>query len=152
MLIRAHAPDAVIAHHTDDVHPDHSAAGELARQAWYLSGLARLDRSSSTAAAAPARRPARFYHFMSHIAFEPTFVVDIGEVWNEKVALVRCYASQLSPASASDKGQHFVFGADILGRMETKARTWGERISARYGEPLLHRGPLPCFDPLLGGR
>jgi bacillithiol biosynthesis deacetylase BshB1 len=148
-LIREHEPEVVIAHHVDDLHPDHKAAGELGRLAWYLSGLARLGNRSSSGAMKPAHRPLRFYHFMSHLAFDPTFVVDIGPVWEEKVELVRCYASQLEPAHSDDKGQHFVFGADILGRMETKARTWGERISVRYGEPLLHRGPLPCLDPLL---
>lgn len=174
-LIREHAPEVVLAHHVDDVHPDHKAAGELGRLAWYLSGLARLGGHSSPSGTTPsgggarsnaslrqegtlrsgaaqsARRPPRFYHFMGHLPFDPTFVVDIGSVWEEKLALVRCYASQLEPAHAEDKGQHFVFGADILGRMETKARTWGERISVRYGEPLLHRGPLPCIDPLLLG-
>ncbi len=145
-IIRDHEPEVVLAHHVDDVHPDHKAAGELGRLAWYLSGLARLGGEKR---AKPARRPLRFYHFMGHLPFDPTFVVDIGPVWEEKVALVRCYASQLEPADARDKGQHFVFGADILARMETKARTFGERISVRYGEPLLHRGPLPCFDPLL---
>jgi len=151
-LIREHQPEVVLAHHVDDVHPDHKAAGELGRLAWYLSGLARLAAGGASSAAKPARRPLRLYHFMGHLPFEPTFVVDIGPVWEEKIELVRCYASQLEPAHAADKGQHFVFGADILGRMETKARTWGERIGLRYGEPLLHRGPLPCFDPVLLAR
>jgi bacillithiol biosynthesis deacetylase BshB1 len=147
-LIREHEPDVVLAHHVEDVHPDHKAAGELGRLAWYLSGLARLAPEKRTK---PPRRPLRLYHFMGHLPFDPTFVVDIGPVWEEKLALVRCYATQLEPANAADKGQHFVFGADILARMETKARAFGERISVRYGEPLLHRGPLPCLDPLLGG-
>jgi bacillithiol biosynthesis deacetylase BshB1 len=150
-IVREHEPDVLLAHHVDDLHPDHRAAGELARSAWYLSGLARL---ADPAASRPARRPSRLYHFMGHVPFEPTFVVDIGPVWEDKVRLVRCYASQLAPASAEDRGQHFLFGADILARMETKARAYGERIGVRYGEPLLHRGALPCFDPLLaaGGR
>jgi len=147
-LFRDHQPDVVLAHHTEDLHPDHAATGTLARQAWYLSGLARLADPSATA---PARRPLRIYHFMGHVPFEPTFVVDIGPVWEEKLALVRCYASQLTPSGDGDKGQHFLFGADIMARMETRARTWGERIGVRYGEPLLHRGPLACFDPLLVG-
>jgi LmbE family N-acetylglucosaminyl deacetylase len=88
---------------------------------------------------------------MGHVPFDPTLVVDIGAVWEEKLALVRCYTSQLAPLSDTDKGQHFLFGADILSRMETRARFYGERIGARYGEPLLHKGPLPCLDPLLGG-
>lgn len=156
-LIREHEPEVLLAQHTDDLHPDHKAAGELARLSWYLSGLARLaETSRARQAETPgakakknARRPLRLYHFMGHVPFEPTFVVDIGPVWEEKLALVRCYASQLAPAHEDDRGQHFLFGADILVRMETKARAFGERIGVRYGEPLLHRGPLPCFDPLL---
>lgn len=144
-VIREHQPDVVLAHHTDDLHPDHRAAGELARSAWYLSGLARLDPTKGA-----ARRPRRLYHFMGHVPFEPTFVVDIGAVWAEKIALVHCYASQLAAAGPGDQGQHLLFGADILARMETKAHYYGERIGVRYGEPLLARGPLPCFDPLLG--
>ena len=77
-------------------------------------------------------------------------MVDIGPVWEQKLALVRCYATQLAPRDAADRGQHFLFGADILVRMETRARWFGERIGVRYGEPLLHKGPLPCFDPLFG--
>lgn len=145
-IVREHEPDVLLAHHVDDLHPDHRAAGELARSAWYLSGLARLADPASTR---PVRRPSRLYHFMGHVPFEPTFVVDIGPVWDDKVRLVRCYASQLAPANAEDRGQHFLFGADILARMETKARAYGERIGVRFGEPLLHRGPLPWFDPLL---
>jgi bacillithiol biosynthesis deacetylase BshB1 len=151
-IVREHEPDVILAHHVDDLHPDHRAAGEIARAAWYLSGLARL---ADPAAQRPGRRPRRLYHFMGHVPFEPTFVVDIGTVWEEKVRLVRCYATQLAPSGAEDRGQHLLFGADILARMETRARTYGERIGVRVGEPLLHRGPLPCFDPLLadgGGR
>jgi bacillithiol biosynthesis deacetylase BshB1 len=144
-LIRRHQPDVLIAHHMDDLHPDHAACGVLAREAWYVSGLARLAGPGET-----ARRPRRLYHFLGHVPTEPTFVVDIGRVFEEKVRLVRCYASQLAPAGAGDKGQHFLFGADILQRMETRARFFGERIGARFGEPLVHKGPLPCMDPLFG--
>jgi LmbE family N-acetylglucosaminyl deacetylase len=87
---------------------------------------------------------------MGHVPFEPTFVVDIGPVWDEKVGLVRSYASQISPQGSADTGKHLLFGADILQRMETRARTYGERIGVLFGEPLLHKGPLPCLDPLLG--
>ena len=142
-LIRECSPDLVIAHHTEDLHPDHAAVGQLARQAWYLSGLARLAEQDG---GPPARRPHRLLHFMGHVPFEPTLVVDIGPVWEAKCELVRAYASQLQPADASDRGQHFLFGADVLSRMETRARYFGERISARFGEPLLHRGPLAMHD------
>ena len=145
-IIREHAPDLVLCHHTEDLHPDHAASGQLAREAWYLAGLGRL---AEEAGGAPAHRPQRIYEFLGHVPFDPTFVVDIGSVWEQKVALVRAYSSQLAPLDESDEGEHFLFGADILQRMETKARFFGERAGLKYGEPLLHRGPLPAFDPLL---
>jgi bacillithiol biosynthesis deacetylase BshB1 len=138
-VLREHAPEIVLAQHTEDLHPDHAATGRLAREAWYLSGLSRLAQLDG---GPPAARPKRLYHFMGHVPFEPTLVVDIGDVWERKVALVRCYASQLAPAGDGDRGQHFLFGADILSRMETRARFFGERIGARVGEPLLALGPL----------
>lgn len=142
--IREHAPDVVLAQHLDDLHPDHAASGRLAREAWYLSGLRRLAELDG---GPQARRPARLLHFMGHVPFEPTLVVDIGPVWERKLSLIRCYSSQLAPAGDADRGQHFLFGADILSRMETRARFFGERIGVRYGEPLLSSGPLACGDP-----
>src|SRR5690349_3215983 len=141
--IRDLAPDLVLAHHVEALHPDHAAAGEPARQAWYLSGLSRLAGASG---GAPARRPRRLMHYMGHVPFEPTLVVDITPVWEAKCEAVRAYASQLRPANAPDRGQRFLFGADVLGRMETRAHFYGERIGARYGEPLFSRGPFAIDD------
>ncbi len=142
--LRELAPDVVLAHHLDDHHPDHAAAAKLAREAWYLAGLARLAAQDGSA---PAARARRLLSFMGHVAFEPTLVVDISPVWESKLELVRCYASQLTPAHAGDRGQHFLSGGDILRRVETRARTFGERIGVRHGEPLLSMGPLACADP-----
>jgi bacillithiol biosynthesis deacetylase BshB1 len=145
-LFRRHAPAVVLAQHHIDHHPDHAAAGRIAREAWYLSGLRKLAEATG---GGEARRPARFYHYMGHVTFDPTFVVDIGAEWEAKRRLVACYESQLRPAGAGDDGSHFLYGSDIQQRMETRARFYGERIGVRHGEPLLAIGPLPCFDPLL---
>jgi bacillithiol biosynthesis deacetylase BshB1 len=142
-VIREHRPRLVLAHHEVDLHPDHAATGRLAREAWYLAGLRRLAERDG---GPPAYRPPRLMHFMSHVAFEPTVVVDIGPVWERKLALVRCYATQLAPQGAEDRGEHFLFGSDIEQRVETKARTWGERIGATYGEPLVASAPLAVED------
>ncbi|MEM7307136.1 MAG: bacillithiol biosynthesis deacetylase BshB1 [Planctomycetota bacterium] len=147
-VIRETAPDLVIAHHVDDLHPDHAACGRIAREAWYLAGLKRL---ASEAGEAPAHRPRRLLHFSGHVPFEPTFVVDVGPVWERKLDVIRCYGSQIQPDGETDRGEHFLFGADILARAATKARYWGERIGAAYGEPLLHAGPLPIGPDMLLG-
>lgn len=144
-LLRIYQPQVVFAHHTEDLHPDHCAAGQLAREAWYLSGLSRLAEQTGGGKAA---RPRAIYHFMGHVPFDPTFVVDIGDVWEQKVRLIECYATQITATDPDDEGKHFLFGADILERVRSKARYWGEQIGAVYGEPLMHRGPLPFADPI----
>jgi N-acetylglucosamine malate deacetylase 1 len=142
-LLREHAPRIVLAQHVEDLHPDHAACGALAREAWYLSGLARVAERDG---GGPARRARFLFHYMGHVPFEPSLVVDVTAVWERKVELIRCYGSQLAPRDSGDRGQHLLFGADILARAETRARYFGERIGARFGEPLLHRGPLRALD------
>ena len=144
-VLRRLQPTIVIAHHAIDLHPDHAACGRLAREAWYLSGLKRLAELSGDGH--PPGRPRRLFHFMGHVPFEPTLVVDISEVWERKLEVVRCYASQVQ-AEEGDNGAHFLFGADILERVHTKARYFGEQIGVAFGEPLLHQGPLPTGNPL----
>ena len=79
----------------------------------------------------------------------PDFANKAEEIayWERKLEVVRCYESQLRPDGPDDRGQHFVSGSDILQRMETKARSYGERIGVRYGEPFLSAEPLACADP-----
>ena len=143
--IRELRPDVLVAHHPTDLHPDHCAAGHLARQAWYLSGLARLAQQDG---GPEAFRPGILLHFLGHIPADPTFVVDISEVFERKMDVIRCYAKQLEPSGPDDRGQHFLFGADSLARAETKARFFGERIGVRHGEALVHDGPFPLDGTL----
>ena len=142
-VLRAHRPDIVFAHSESDLHPDHVAAGRIAREAWYVCGLRRL---AQLAGEEPAPRPRHLLRFMGHLAFEPTLVVDIDPVWTRKMAAIAAYSSQLT--SDSDDGSHFLFGADIAERVETKARYFGELIGARHGEPLQHEGPIPLGQEL----
>ena len=144
--LRELAPDLVLSHHLDDPHPDHEASARLAKEAWYLSGLRQLAKETG---GLDARRPAQLAHFMSHTPFEPTFVVDIEPVWERKRAAILAYATQLESSGEGDQGKHFLYGTDILERVETKARTYGERIRKRYGEPLLCREPVGFDDPLV---
>ena len=78
---------------------------------------------------------------MAHSPFDPSFVVDISEVWEQKEAAVACYRSQFSsdgggPATA-------VSGGGFLELLEVRARWFGAMIGGRHGEPYLSRGPVP---------
>ena len=144
--LRTLRPELVLAHHLEDPHPDHEASARLAKEAWYLSGLKQLAKLTG---GPDAKRPAQLVHFMSHRAFEPTFVVDIEPVWERKKAAILAYATQLETAGEGDEGKHFLYGADILERVATKARTYGEKIGKRQGEAILCPEPVSFDDPLV---
>ena len=91
-------PTSLLAHHVEDLHPDHAAAGALAREAWYLSGLARLAEQDGGAARAPAARALPLHGPRALRARRSSSTS--APVWERKVELVRCYASQLAPAGA----------------------------------------------------
>lgn len=110
-----------------DRHPDHVAAGDLARDAAFLAGLTNLTGT-------PAHRPTRHLAFPSHELGPADLVVDVTPVWERKLAAARCHASQLD---AGDGGEHLPGGSDIVERLEVRSRLWGERIGARHGEPLV---------------
>ena len=143
-FLREHRPDVVLTHHEEDLHPDHVAAARLVTEAWYLSGISRLFDSSE-----PARRPRRLYHFPGHLHVDASVVVDVEPVWKRKLALLRCYASQLEAPEPEEAGAHLLAGGDVLVRLKNRARYWGERVGYVYGEPLVHRGALPAGDLLL---
>ena len=110
-VLRETRPATLLAHAPQDAHPDHAAAGRLALEAFYVSGLKRLAELDG---GPPAARPRALFHFLSHEPFDPTLVVDITSVYERKVEVVRAYASQLRPSGPADRGEHFLRGADIL--------------------------------------
>jgi N-acetylglucosamine malate deacetylase 1 len=133
-VIRDTRPRTVLAPNDVDRHPDHEAAARLVRQACFEAGLESVGSGA-------LHRPAHQFSYMAHSPFEPSFVVDISAVWEQKETAVACYRSQFGsddggPATA-------VSGGGFLELLEVRARWFGAMIGVRHGEPYLSRGPVP---------
>jgi bacillithiol biosynthesis deacetylase BshB1 len=136
-VIRETTPRIVLAPNGVDRHPDHEAAGRLVRQGCFQAGLGSVGTG-------PLHRPLHQFSYMAHSPFDPSFVVDISSVWEEKRAAVACYRSQFSPdggepATALSSG-------GFLELLEVRARWFGAMIGGRHGEPYLSRGPVPLYE------
>lgn len=142
--IRRHRPSLVLAPHRGDLHPDHAAAGEAVRSVRYVCGMAKWHPGPH-----PPHRPRTFLFSMHHATdLPPSLVVDVSAVFERKISLVRCFASQLhDPASKEPRTN--IASEDFLPRWEARHRWFGERIGVRYGEPWFHEGPVPVGDPVL---
>src|SRR5688572_7972466 len=140
--IRRFRPSLVLAPLHDDLHPDHAAAGEAVRSVRYVCGMTKW----SPGPHAP-HRPRTFLHSMHHSCDRPpALVVDVSAVFERKIALVRCFASQLhDPASREPRTN--IASEDFLPRWEARHRWFGERIGVRYGEPYFSDGPVAVIDP-----
>jgi bacillithiol biosynthesis deacetylase BshB1 len=127
--IRHFQPRVVILPYPIGRHPDHRIASELARDACFLSGLAKYD-----ALGAP-HKPHKILYSLAYREdpVKPTFVVDISDQFARKMAAIRCYASQFDGAVSA--GEIFPTGQDLYSLIEIQCAHYGSLIRTRYGEP-----------------
>ncbi|HUL68714.1 MAG TPA: bacillithiol biosynthesis deacetylase BshB1 [Gemmatimonadales bacterium] len=127
--IRHFAPRVVILPFPVGRHPDHRIASELGRDSCYLAGLAKYEADG---------KPHRPFKILYALAYredpvKPTFVVDVSQQFDQKLAAIRCYASQFDGATSA--GEIFPTGQDLYSLVEVQNAHYGSLIRVRYGEP-----------------
>jgi bacillithiol biosynthesis deacetylase BshB1 len=138
--IRHFAPRVVILPFPVGRHPDHRVASELGRDASYLAGLLRYDAPGNP------HRPHKLLYALSYREdpLKPTFVVDISNQFERKLAAIKCYASQFDGAKAA--GEIFPTGQDLYSLIETQNAHYGSLIRKRYGEPFFTQETIEVDD------
>lgn len=128
-LIRRLRPKIVIAPAQDGRHPDHRVTAELVRDSCFLAGLAKF------APGLPPHRPRKVVYCITYREepVKPTFVVDISEAFEEKLAAMCAYDSQL--AGVLQAGEVYPNGEELLSIVRHQAAHYGSMIRCRYGEP-----------------
>ncbi len=128
-VIRRFRPRVVIAPASDGRHPDHRVTAGLVRDACFVAGLAKI------APEVPKHRPHKVLHSLTYRQdfVRPTFVVDITDEFEQKVAAVRCYSSQFD--GEVQAGEVFPNGEPLYDVIRHYAATYGSLIRTRYGEP-----------------
>jgi len=146
-LVRATRPRVVILPYSLGRHPDHRIAAELGRDACYLAGLAKYPAQGEP------HRPFKILHAMAYREdpMKPSFVVDITDTFDAKMAAIRCYASQFDRAKAA--GEIFPTGQDLYELIRIQSAHYGSLIRCRYGEPYFTYETVAVDDVLaLGGQ
>lgn len=128
-VMRRLQPRVVIAPAPRGRHPDHRLAAELVRDACFLGGIARYVPE------VPRHRPQKLLYAIAYRedTVKPTFIVDISEQFERKLAAIRCYASQFE--GATQAGEVFPNGESLYDMVTHQAAHYGSRIRSRYGEP-----------------
>lgn len=131
-VIRKYQPDLVLANAISDRHPDHGKGASLATHACFMSGLRKIETSFNGVAQEPWR-PKFVYHYIQNNYIQPDFIFDISEYWDTKVASIMAFKSQFYDP-ASQEPASFISSPEFLPFIESRAREFGHRILAKYGE------------------
>jgi N-acetylglucosamine malate deacetylase 1 len=136
--IRLLRPRIVLAPYWIDRHPDHENAGKLVRSACFFSGVASMGKGRPY-------RPDSLFYYMIHSPFEPSFVLDISTVWEQKCRALKAYRSQLFN---KDPGMPptAISNPAFLHHYEARSVYFGAMVGAAHGEPFFSEGPLTAKE------
>lgn len=149
-MVRRYRPHIVLISAPECRHPDHGAAAQLAADALFYSGLRKVETTEDDGTPQKPWRPHHVLHYEQSIPFEPTFVVDVSEVWEQRTRAMLAFKSQFHNPDyepKEDEPETFVSNEGFFKWLEARARSHGYRIGATYGEPFLYRhGPVGVSD------
>ena len=136
-LIRETRPRIVLAPYWEDRHPDHEATGRLVKEACFLAGVAKVGDGEPF-------RPKRLFHYMLSYPFIPAFVLDISDVWEQKMEAIQSYRSQFQSSEGGMKTA--ISEPGFMKLVEARATWFGAMIGTAYGEPYYMPGPVPVVE------
>ncbi len=142
-VIRRTTPRVVILPYPVGRHPDHRVASELGRDACYLAGLAKYAPGTGD-----PHRPFKLLYALAYREdpVKPSFVVDVSDTFDAKLAAIRSYASQFDGAKAA--GEIFPTGQDLYELIRVQSAQYGSLIRRPYGEPFFTHETVEVADVL----
>ena len=131
-MIRKYQPDIVLANAYDDRHPDHGRGSQLAKDACFKAGLKMIE-TELDGEKQQKWRPRAVYHYIQSIPRVPDFIVDVTDVWEQRMETIRAFKSQFfDPLSKEDST--YISSPMFLRMVEARAIEYGHLIGAKYGE------------------
>jgi bacillithiol biosynthesis deacetylase BshB1 len=140
-VLREQRPRVLILPYWEGRHPDHYTASILGYEAAFLSGLAKLPIAelaiAGTKTETAPHRPFKIIYASLYRDVRPTFVVDISDQFETRLAALMAYKSQFTDQEAGSG----IFPAqqEIRARVESMARYYGMLGGVTYGEPFVQK-------------
>lgn len=133
ITIRKFRPKIMFAPYFNDRHPDHIDASNLIKRAMFSTGLSKI-KTFDKEVPQTHYRPAKLFYYMQTYTFDPTFVVDISDTFEQKMNAVQCYSSQFHNP-LSKEPETFISRPEFINYIKSRAEYYGFSISKQYGEP-----------------
>ncbi|HMR93748.1 MAG TPA: bacillithiol biosynthesis deacetylase BshB1 [Chitinophagaceae bacterium] len=133
--IRKYQPDIIIGNVLNDRHPDHGRAGHLISDCCFLSGLSKIETFDENNAPQKKWRPAYFLQYMQDWYHEPDLLIDISDVFEQRMKSIEAYTTQFHTSAGDAEGpQTYISTPDFIESVIARARMLGKRIGVKYAE------------------
>ena len=135
VAIRKYQPEIVITNSLEDRHPDHGRAAKLTTDSCFLSGLVKVETNDELGSQQEPWRPKYVFHYIQDRYHEPDFVIDISDVFEQRMEAVKAYTTQFyNPDNEDDGPQTYISTSAFLDSIIARARVIGKKIGVQYGE------------------
>ncbi|CAN5263848.1 bacillithiol biosynthesis deacetylase BshB1 [soil metagenome] len=141
--LRRLKPKVILTHQDDDPHPDHAHIALLVRESARLSSMLRFDEETG---AEKIPVPIVAHNIFSR-RLSPSFIVDISEFLEEKMAAIRAHRSQFFDPDSNEPETRLT-SKTFLEELENRSRYFGSLIGVAAGEPFHVREALNIADPV----
>lgn len=142
-VLRRLKPKVIFTHQDNDPHPDHNHIVQLVRESARLASMRRYDEETGGEKIAV---PIVAHNIFSRLV-APSFVVDISDFLDEKIAAIRAHKSQFYDANSTEPETRLT-DKNFLAQLESRSRYFGSLIGVSAGEPFYVREALNIEDPI----
>ena len=135
-ILRKYQPEIVFGNILEDRHPDHGRAGNLIYDACFLSGLKQVKTTTEAGEEQEKWRPKYLFHYIQDRFYEPDFIVDITDSFEQRMESVRAYTTQFHNPSSNEPAT-YISNPEFLEAIISRARLLGKRIGVQFAEGFL---------------
>ena len=141
--LRRLKPKVILTHPIGDSHPDHDHIAQLVRESARLASMLRYDEETGSEKIAV---PIVAHNIFSR-RVEPSFIVDISDFLDDKMAAIRAHKSQFHDPDSTEPETRLT-SKHYLAELEGRSRYFGSLIGVAAGEPFYVREVLNVDDPI----
>ena len=141
-VLRRLKPKLVLTHQEGDSHPDHNHIAQLVRESARLASMKNYDPETGGEKIAVPMVAHNVFSWRSSISF----VVDISDFLEDKMAAIRAHRSQFYDPNSNEPETRLT-AKHFLTELETRSRYYGSLIGVDAGEPYFVREVLNIDDP-----
>ncbi|MFN8243381.1 MAG: bacillithiol biosynthesis deacetylase BshB1 [Ferruginibacter sp.] len=127
--LRSYQPEIVLCNAPADRHPDHGRSARLVADAAFLSGLKKIETGELA-----AWRPKYVFHYIQDRFLQPDFVVDITDVFDQKIESIRAYGTQFHNGQEAGGPQTYISTPEFLDSVIYRHKWFGKMIGVKYAE------------------